>query len=93
MAFVCQNAPTIPYTNRICMREPTCAESHHLVDIWQTGLNNVLRMSVTSFVYLSSQCAKHSYKVEFLHLRPFYLQPSVKLVFVSANEGEILRIR
>ena len=25
--------PTIPYTNWICMSEPTCAEDHHLVDI------------------------------------------------------------
>ena len=31
-----------------------------------TGLNNVLRMSVTSLVYLSSPCAKHSGKVKFL---------------------------
>ena len=31
-----------------------------------TGLNNVLRMSVTSLAYLSSPCAKHSGKVEFL---------------------------
>ena len=32
----------------------------------ETGLNNVLRMSVTSLVYLSSPCAKHSGKVKFL---------------------------
>ena len=37
-AVVTQNAPpppppTIPYTNWICMSEPTCAEDHHLVDI------------------------------------------------------------
>ena len=57
----------------------------------RTGLNNVLRMSLTSLVYLSSPCAKHSGKVKFLHLRPFYLRPS-KLIFVNANEGEILRI-
>ena len=31
-----------------------------------TGLNNVLRMSVTSLVYLSSPCAKHSGRVKFL---------------------------
>ena len=31
-----------------------------------TGLNNVLRMSVTSLLYLSSPCAKHSGKVKFL---------------------------
>ena len=37
--------------------------------------------------------AKHSCKVKFLHLRPFYFQPSAKLIFVNANEGEILRIR
>ena len=55
----------------------------------RTGLNNVLRMSVTSLVYLSSPCAKHSCKVQFLHLRPFYLQPSVKLIFLNANEREI----
>ena len=37
--------------------------------------------------------AKHSCKVKFLHLRPFFFQPSAKLIFVNANEGEILRIR
>ena len=56
-------------------------------------LNNVLRMSVTSVVYLTSPCAKHFCKVKFLYLRLFYLRPSVKLIFVNGNEGEILRIR
>ena len=35
----------------------------------KTGLNNVLRMSVTSLVYLFSLCAKHVCKVKFLHRR------------------------
>ena len=41
-----------------------------------TGLNNVLRMSVTSLVYSSSPCDKLSCKVKFLHLRLFYLMPT-----------------
>ena len=48
------------------------ARSRHILSVFnlvldmQTGLNNVLRMSVTSLVYLSSPCAKHSGKVKFL---------------------------
>ena len=34
-----KNTPTIPYTNWICMSEPTCAEDHRLVDILQASLS------------------------------------------------------
>ena len=39
MVFVSQNPPTLPYTNWICMREPTCAEGYHLVDVLQASLS------------------------------------------------------
>ena len=40
-----------------------------------------------------SLCAKHSCRVKILHVRPFYLLLFVKLIFVNANQGEILQIR
>ena len=50
MVFVSQNPPTLPYTNWICMREPTCAEGHHLVHIWLASLSlSVLSVFSHSF--------------------------------------------
>ena len=52
-----------------------------------TGLNNVLRMSVTSLVYLSSPCAKHSGKVKFLQDHFIFDHPNQEGGGVSKEIG------
>ena len=49
------------------------SKNYSLFQAKLTGLNNVLRMSVTSLVYLSSPCAKHSGKVEILAFETIFL--------------------
>ena len=49
--FVSQNSPTtIPYTNWICMREPTCSEGHHLVAIFGRHTNTPRSLPILPLV-------------------------------------------
>ena len=62
MTMTMRMTMTVMMMMMMMMTEPC----YMMLVVIRTGLNNVLRMSVTSLVYFSSPCAKHSGKVKFL---------------------------